>query len=143
MIEINDQLSIPESELDFVSARSSGPGGQNVNKVETKVMLLFDVMNSPSLSDEQKQRIGEQLATRMSKKGVLRVISQRHRTQGANRDAVIERFAELLREALEEQVPRRKTRIPRRTKEQRLANKQRRGRVKEQRSKVRVPNDDR
>src|SRR5664280_3566590 len=85
---------------------SGGPGGQNVNKVATKVTLTFDVAASPSLTDAQRDRIRARLATRISKDGVLQVVSQRHRTQGANRAAALERFVELLRDALAEEAPR-------------------------------------
>jgi ribosome-associated protein len=136
MIEISDEVQIPESELDFVYARSSGPGGQNVNKVETKVTLLFDVGSSGSLSDHQKLLITERLRTRVSKSGVLRVTSQRHRSQAANQEAAIGRFIELVAEALMEQPERRPTRPSRRARAERLAHKRRRSRVKEQRSQV-------
>ena len=89
MLRINDALSIDETELDYEFARSSGPGGQNVNKVETKVTLKFDIEASRSLSAEQKGRIAERLRTRITKDGVLRVTSQRHRTREANRKATV------------------------------------------------------
>ncbi|HRC87610.1 MAG TPA: alternative ribosome rescue aminoacyl-tRNA hydrolase ArfB, partial [Thermoanaerobaculia bacterium] len=101
MVEIASGLSVPESELLFETSRSGGPGGQNVNKVESRVTLLFDLGASTSLSAEQKARIRERLATRISRSGVLRVVSSRHRTQGANKKAVLERLAELLQDALE------------------------------------------
>jgi ribosome-associated protein len=102
MIEIAPGLAIPDAELAFAASRSGGPGGQNVNKVATKVTLTFDVAASPSLTDAQRDRIRARLATRISKDGVLQVVSQRHRTQGANRAAALERFVELLRHALAE-----------------------------------------
>lgn len=135
MIEINDGVSIPEDEFRFSFSRSSGPGGQNVNKTDTRVTLLFDVLNSPGLSEEQKGRILRRLATRINKDGVMRVVSQRHRTQAANREAAVERFCELLREALKKAPPRRRTRPPRAAKERRLAEKKRRGKLKRERSK--------
>src|SRR3954453_10707281 len=100
MIPIDDNLAIPEEELSFATSRSGGPGGQNVNKLETRVTLRFDLAASPSLSEEQKSRLRERLSTRITRSGVLHVTAQKHRTQGANRDAALERFAELLREAL-------------------------------------------
>src|SRR5947207_1091710 len=113
MIEINDQLSIPEDELTFTASRSGGPGGQNVNKVSSRVTLTFDVLHSPSLSDDQRRRISSRLATRINKDGILRVISQQTRSQELNREDATSRFAELLSGALTVERPRVKTRLPR------------------------------
>jgi ribosome-associated protein len=135
MPRINANLSIDDDELRFEFARSSGPGGQNVNKVETKVRLLFDLRRSPSLSAEQKMRIEERLATRTTKDGILQVASQRHRSREANRRATVERFAELLAEALEEEEPRVRTRVPKGQRKQRLESKRRRSQKKALRAK--------
>lgn len=129
-IWINSTLSIPESEISFTFSRSSGPGGQNVNKLNTRVTLWFDVAGSPSLSDTQRERILEKLPTRISREGILRVVSQRHRTQKMNRDAATERFAELLREALVQKPPRKKRRVPAGVKRRRLEDKRRRSQIK-------------
>lgn len=136
MVEINNQLTIPDEELSFEFSRSSGPGGQNVNKVSTRVTLLFDVAGSPSLSEEQRAKIKNNLATRITKAGVLRVTSQKHRSQRANREAAVERLSELIREALRPRRPRRKTRVPRGVKERRLQEKKRRGERKRRRGAV-------
>jgi ribosome-associated protein len=133
-IEIADGLSLSEEELTFATSRSGGPGGQNVNKLETRVTLRFDLASSPSLSEEQKARLRERLATRITRSGVLHVTAQKHRTQGANREAAQERFAELLREALREETPRKKTRIPRAVSRRRVDEKKRRGQRKQERS---------
>lgn len=133
MTRINDEISIDDGELEYVASRSAGPGGQNVNKVATRITLRFDVPGSESLAPEHKERILERLATRINKEGVLRVISQRHRTQAANREAATERFAELVREALAEQAERRPTRKPRAVHRRRLEEKRRRGRLKKER----------
>ena len=103
---------IAEEELRFTYSRSSGPGGQNVNRVETRVTLLFDVDASGFLSGSQKRRIGSKLATRINRDGILRVVSQRHRTREGNRRAAVERFRELLTEALRRRRVRRKTGVP-------------------------------
>ena len=134
MVEITPTLAVPEQELAFQASRSSGPGGQNVNKVSSKVTLAFDVAHAPSLDEAQRARILERLATRITKEGVLRVSSQRHRTQGANREAALERFVELLRFALSDDAPRVATRLPRAVKQRRLEDKRRRARIKRERS---------
>lgn len=130
MLEVNESLALPERELSYRTTRSSGPGGQNVNKVETRVTVLFDVESSPSLSEEQKARVREHLATRIDKAGVLRVVSQKHRTQAANRDAARSRLAGLLADALRERRTRRKTRPPKAVDRRRLDEKRRRGELK-------------
>ncbi|MCK4549190.1 MAG: aminoacyl-tRNA hydrolase [Candidatus Krumholzibacteria bacterium] len=130
MVRINSSLSIPESEISFTFSRSSGPGGQNVNKLNTRATLRFDVARSPSLSDAQRDRILEKLPTRISREGILRVVSQKHRTQKMNRDAATERFAELLRDALVRRRPRKKRGIPAGVRRKRLEDKRRRSRLK-------------
>jgi ribosome-associated protein len=134
MIEIDKNTSIREDELIFKFSRSGGPGGQNVNKLNTRVTLSFDVANSSSFSGEQKKRIFRRLATRVDKNGVLKVVSQKHRTQKANRNAATERLVELLREALRKRRIRRKTKTPAWARERRLEEKKRRGRIKRQRT---------
>ena len=129
---------IPDDELRFVTSRSSGPGGQNVNKVETRVSLLFDLDASPRLSDAQKARLRERLATRINRQGILRVTSQRHRTQKANREAALERFRDLIAAALAEPPRRARTRVPKAAKKRRLEQKRRRSELKRQR---RPPSD--
>jgi ribosome-associated protein len=135
MLRINDELSIDEDDLRFEFARSSGPGGQNVNKVETKVRLLFDLQSSRSLNSAQRKQIEERLATRITKAGVLHISSQRHRTREANRRAAIERFVGLLAEALAEDEPRVPTRVPKAVQKRRLESKRRRSKKKAMRSR--------
>ena len=130
MIRINDEVAINDGELRFEFSRSSGPGGQNVNKVETKVRLLFDVRNSSSLTADQRDRIEERLATRITKDHVLHVTSQRHRTREANRRAAVERFSELLDEALAEEEPRIASKVPKAQRKRRLESKRRRSQKK-------------
>jgi len=126
MPRISGDLEIDDGELRFEFARSGGPGGQNVNKVETKVRLLFDVTHSPSLTGDQRSLIEERLATRISKAGILHVSSQRHRTREANRKATVEKFVELVSGALAEDEPRVRTRIPKAQRRRRLDSKRQR-----------------
>ena len=102
ILQITDDVVVPESELSFTFSTSSGPGGQYVNKVSTRATLHFDVTAAQTLSERQKVLVMHRLRTRITKDGVLRVVSQRHRSQRANREAARERFVELLREALHE-----------------------------------------
>ena len=136
MIRINDAVSIDDNELLFEYARSSGPGGQNVNKVETKATLRFSLTETTSLTDEQKYLIRDRLPGRITKKDVLRVTCQRHRTREANRKECLDRFASLLAEALTEDPERRPTRVPRKEKRRRKDDKKHRGRVKALRGPV-------
>jgi ribosome-associated protein len=133
MLEVSARVTIPEWELTFTASRSGGPGGQNVNKVATRVTVSFDLARSSALSAEQKARIHARLASRISREGVLRVVSQRYRTQAANRRAVLERLAELLRGALARETPRVPTRPSRGAKERRVVEKKLRSRIKESR----------
>jgi ribosome-associated protein len=137
MIHITQGLSIPEDEISMSASRSGGPGGQNVNKVSTKVTLNFDLNASKSLSEEQKVIIAAKLPTRISKEGILQIISQRTRSQELNRADAIERFSELLRRALTPQRPRVKTRVPSGAKQQRLLEKKKRSVTKQTRSSKR------
>lgn len=132
-LRITSDLTIPSAELRFKTSRSSGPGGQNVNKVESRVAILFDVDSSPTLTADQKKFIRSHLATRMSKKGTLRVVAQKHRSQAANRKEVVGRFVRLLKEALEPEAARRATAVPEGTKRRRLDDKKRRGQLKQRR----------
>ena len=127
-------IKIPEKKLVFKFSRSSGPGGQNVNKTNTRVTLLLDVANCKSFSDTQKKLILERFAGRADSQGVVRVISQKCRTQKANRDAAVRRLNELLEKALHTYPVRKKTAAPRRAIEKRLEEKRNRSALKRQRA---------
>jgi len=135
MIRITDSLCIPENEISFAASRSGGPGGQNVNKVSTRVTLSFDVANSPVLSEEQKRKILGALGGRINKDGLLRIVSQRTRSQELNRADVTERFADLVRKALTPKRARIRTRITIAARERRLNKKRKRTTIKQERSK--------
>jgi ribosome-associated protein len=130
MPQITPDLFIDESELEFRTSTSSGPGGQHANRTETRVTLLFDVHHSSSLNAVQRERICDRLSTRISHEGVLRVSSQKHRSQSANREAAVARFVELLAEALKKERPRRATSPSRASKKKRVDEKKQRGVVK-------------
>ena len=116
----DERISIPDGEIRFATSRSSGPGGQNVNKVESRVTLLFDLDASPSLDEDQKRRVRSRLASRINKQGVLRVVAQKHRTQAANRETALERFRQLLGDALAERPERKPTRVSKAARRRRL-----------------------
>ncbi len=135
MIWVNAQLAVPEDEIDFVTSRSPGPGGQHVNTTDTRVTLRFDVVNSKTLSSAQKVRILSRLATRINAEGVLRVTCHSQRSQRANKDMALERFAELLRQALKVEKKRRPTSVPRAEKRRRVEGKRLRSAVKKGRAR--------
>ncbi len=130
MIRITDSLSIDESEIDESFVRSSGPGGQNVNKLSTAVQLRFDVRRSPSLPNDVAIRLMNLAGKRMTKDGVLVLVAQNHRTQERNRAEAMERLVELLREAAVRPVPRRATRPTQASRRERLDTKKRRSGIK-------------
>jgi ribosome-associated protein len=134
-LDLGDGLVIPENLLRFATSRSSGPGGQNVNKVESRVTVEVDVETLP-LSDEQKERIRQNLRTRITKAGTLHVTSQSERSQLGNRDRAVTRLEEILRDALVVQAPRHKTRISRAQKQRRVDEKKRRGETKRLRGRL-------
>jgi len=134
MIEIKDGIEISEEELVFKFSRSGGPGGQKINKVSTRVTVLLDVANCESFSDVQKKRILKRLATRANKQGVVRVVSQRYRTQKSNREAAVERLGELLRGVLKKRAVRKETKVPEYARRKRLEEKRRRSLLKRQRA---------
>ena len=137
VLHITSSVQIPLSELRFRTSRSSGPGGQNVNKLETRVELVFDVAGSPSLSEDQKNILLTLLASRIDARGVLHISSQKSRSQWENKQLVIEKLASLLQGALKVRRKRVKTSPTRSSKERRVQSKKKHGRKKTMR-KVRL-----
>ncbi len=130
---LNDRDFGPE--LTFTASRSSGPGGQNVNKLSTKVELRFNILQSTLLSEEEKATILEKLSTKINSYGELIVVSQSERSQLQNKEKTIERFYTLLAKALMPVKKRKPTRLPRAAKEKRLEEKRLTGEKKERRKK--------
>lgn len=136
MIQVTPFLSIDENEIQEEFILSSGPGGQNVNKVATAVQLRFDVSNSPSLSPEIKERLIHLAGSRMTKDGVLIINARRFRTQEGNRQDALLRLVELIRQAAEKPRPRRKTTVKAAAKQRRLDEKRQRSTTKRMRGPV-------
>ncbi len=129
----NHKIQIPQDELIFKASRSSGPGGQNVNKLNTKVAVVFDVENSGILNSQQKEIIIRKLASRLTKDNRLIVESQRFRSQRANRDFAVEKLTNILEGALKRPKIRRPTRPTHTAVEKRLKQKKSRSLLKQQR----------
>jgi len=135
MIRINKSLSIPEDELIITASRSSGPGGQNVNKVATKITLRFNINKTICLSDEQKDRIRNRLKNIINKKGCIVLHEEARRSQAANRTRIIDKFSALMERAL--MIPKKRvpTVVSRAQKKRRLEEKKIHSRIKKFRRK--------
>ncbi|MHC4288260.1 MAG: alternative ribosome rescue aminoacyl-tRNA hydrolase ArfB [Planctomycetota bacterium] len=131
---INPKITIPAECFRVSHSRSSGPGGQHVNKLNTRVSIFLDIRECPCFSEAQKRTLFTVLKNRMDKQGVFQVSSQQYRSQTANRDAALRRMAELIATALKPKPRRKKTRIPKRTIEKRLEDKKARSKTKQLRS---------
>lgn len=138
MFKINERVTIPLDEVQFVASRGGGPGGQHVNKVSSRVTLRFDVPGSRSLSDRDRDRLLVHLASRISNEGVLQISSHAGRSQAANKADVIARFRQLLADSLRPPKKRRATRPSGAQRRRRLEGKRHRAKLKRARGKVRA-----
>ncbi|MFM8319951.1 MAG: alternative ribosome rescue aminoacyl-tRNA hydrolase ArfB [Chloroflexota bacterium] len=132
MIEVNQQISLHEDEIQIDFVQSSGPGGQNVNKVATKAQLRFST-HSPSLPEDVRARLQALAHNRLLEDGILLIEARRYRTQEQNRADAIARLVELIRQAAQPPKPRRKTRPSAASVEKRLETKRRRSEIKRRR----------
>jgi ribosome-associated protein len=130
MIRITDHIRIGEDELEERFIRASGPGGQNVNKLNTAVQLRFDVRHSSALRDDVRARLEQLAGQRLTNEGVLVITAQRHRTQERNRQDALDRLIELIRRAAIAPKPRRPTKPTKGSKERRLQGKKQRSTIK-------------
>ena len=125
-----------DSEIWFKTSRSSGSGGQNVNKVSTKVELNFDVMNSKLLTVEQKQIIFSKLSNKINKEGILKIVSQESRSQLENKEIALKRFNGLISHCLKKEKKRIKTKATKQSKEKRIMSKKMKSEKKVMRKKI-------
>ena len=136
MIQVTEYISIPESEIKFEFVRSSGPGGQNVNKVATAVQLRFDVVNSSSLPDDVRQRLMKIARNRINEKGELIIKARRYRSQERNRRDATDRLIALIQKAAIKPKPRIPKKPSPEAKKRRLEEKHRRSEIKKLRRKI-------
>jgi len=130
LLPVTDAISLDESELIESFVRSSGPGGQNVNKVSSAVQLRFDIRGSPSLPNDVAVRLMRLAGKRLTKDGIIVIIAQSHRAQERNRADARERLFDLIRQAAVRPVPRRATKVPKAQRRKRVEGKKHRGQIK-------------
>jgi len=135
LLGVNESLSIPRGELDVRVSRSSGAGGQHVNKTSSRVEIFWNVLASPTLSEEQRARLQQRLASRMTGEGNIRVVASDTRSQTRNRELAEERLAELVQHALVVPKKRRPTKPTKASREARLESKKRHSSKKADRRK--------
>lgn len=130
MIIISREISIDEKEIDVDFIRSSGPGGQNINKVSTAVQLRFNITRSPSLPEDVKIRLAKLAGTRLSEKGEIIIEAKRFRTQSKNREDAIRRLVALITQAAQKPKVRKKTKPSVSASAARVSDKKKRGTLK-------------
>ena len=136
MLEINADITIKSAEIRFDFVRSSGPGGQNVNKVASAAQLRFDIRNSTSIPDEIKPRLIKLAGKRVNSEGILLIDARTSRSQSQNRAEALDRLKTLILKALHKPKPRRKTKPTAASKEKRMRSKKMRGNLKRLRGNV-------
>lgn len=130
MIHITSRIAIHENEIREEFIQASGPGGQNVNKVASAVQLRFNVITSPSLTEDLRKKLIKIAGNRLSSEGYLIITARRFRDQHRNRADALSRLVEIIRKAAEREKPRIKTKPSRKSKIQRLESKKHRGGIK-------------
>jgi len=135
VLVVNESLAIPRSELAIKASRSSGAGGQHVNKTSSRIEISWNIAKSGALSDEQREMLMDRLASRLSNEGAVRVVASEMRSQRQNRDRAEVRLTDLVRRALIIRKKRKPTRRPRGADEARLASKKLHSRKKRERKR--------
>jgi ribosome-associated protein len=130
---VDDQHRIPAEELELSASRSSGPGGQHVNTTDSRIQVRWDLRRTGALTPEERERVAQRLASRLTQDGILVLACDVHRSQRRNREEILARLAALLRQALHRPRPRKRTAVPKVAREQRLQQKRARAELKRSR----------
>lgn len=134
-VVVKNGIVIPAHELEITATRAGGPGGQHVNKTSTRITLRWNLNTTTALTDVQKERVREKLASRLTSEGDLIIHNRSSRSQQQNRKAALQQLSDTVRKALYVPKKRMKTRVPKKAKETRLQAKKKRGELKKERSK--------
>lgn len=134
-VHVKNGITIPEHELEITASRSGGAGGQHVNKTSTRITLRWNVKTTAALNDEQKQRVLENLASRLTSDGDLIIHNSESRSQQQNKERALAQLGSIIRKALYVPKKRMKTRVPKQAKKARVESKRRHGEIKKMRGK--------